>query len=451
MDSKALMLNHGSFGAVPRPVFDAQVESMLEMEANTFLWFLPTMGYRPQLNKARRELAEYVGARPSDLVFVENASAGINAVLRSLLSNFPRGSKVLCYSFAYMMVKNTLSYLSSREDFEIVEVVIDLPTTDYEIIRKTEEKFKEYEGQIKLAILDHISSSPAMILPIKQLVNLTHHYGSLAFVDGAHALGQVPININDLNPDFYTSNGHKWLLTSKAAAFLYVKSEHHSLIHPTVISNQYGNELDIQTRFEYTGTRDYSAFLSFSSALELRRQLTDKRVMEYNNKLCLEAANKMSEAWNTTRPIPDHMTASMINVRIPCNVLDAECYSWDDIEFYLWLFTKNIWVMGFKDRNGVRYLRLSCQIYNELSDYDYLKEAIDELGTISLTGHFLLTPVKPVLRYIGKFVNFSEYGDSESPLFSSQPSIFTPFLTVGLYLLSYYISFLRIFIRLLRC
>jgi len=198
----------------------------------------------------------------------------------------------LCYSFAYIMVKNTLSYLSVREDFEIVEVVIDLPTSVDEILRRTEEKFQEHAGQIKLAILDHISSSPAIILPIKQLVNMTQNYGSLAFVDGAHALGQVPINIKDINPDFYTSNGHKWLLTSKSAAFLYVKTDHHSLIHPTVISNQFGKEFDIQTRFEYTGTRDYSAFLSFLPALELRRQMTDEKVMEYNNNLCLEAAKK---------------------------------------------------------------------------------------------------------------------------------------------------------------
>jgi len=159
----------------------------------------------------------------------------------------------------------------------------------------------------------------------------------------------------------------------------------------------------------------------------------------------------MSESWNTTRPIPDHMTASMINVQIPCNILGTECYSWGDVEFYLWLFTKNIWAMGFKDRKGVRYLRLSCQIYNEMSDYDYLFDAINELGTISLTGHFLLTPVKPILRYFGKLVNFSEYGDSESALFSSYPSVVSPFVSFGLYLLSYYISFLSILIGLFRC
>jgi len=135
------------------------------------------------------------------------------------------------------------------------------------------------------------------------------------------------------------------------------------------------------------------------------------------------------------------MTASTINVRIPCNILGPECYSWGDIEFYLWLFMKNIWAMGFKDSNGVRYLRLSCQIYNEMSDYDYLKQAIDELGVLSHTTHFLLTPVKPILRTFGEFFNFSECGESESALFSPYPTFISPFVSFGLYLLSYYISF----------
>jgi len=168
--------------------------------------------------------------------------------------------------------------------------------------------------------------------------------------------------------------------------------------------------------------------------------------MSYNNNLCLDAAKKMSDSWNTTRPVPDHMTASTINVRIPCNTLDPECYTWNDVEFYLWLFTKNIWAMGFKDNNGVRYLRLSCQIYNEESDYDYLKEAIDELGVLSLTGHFILTPVKPVLRFFASFFDLKSL-ESDSALFSAYPSYYSPLIRFGLYLLSYYISMISFIIH----
>lgn len=139
--------------------------------------------------------------------------------------------------------------------------------------------------------------------------------GSLVLIDGAHAVGQVPLNLTDLNPDFYTSNGHKWLCSPKGSAFLYIKRTHHDVIHPTVISNQYGNVLyiivshfnllkgwDIVHQFEYTGTRDYSAFLTLLNALEFRKNLTDASVWSYNNGLCLNAAKMMSDAWKTERP-----------------------------------------------------------------------------------------------------------------------------------------------------
>jgi len=164
----------------------------------------------------------------------------------------------------------------------------------------------------------------------------------------------------------------------------------------------------------------------------------------------------MSDAWNTTRPIPDSMAASTINVRIPCNTDDPSCYTWDEVEFYLWLFVNNIWAMGFKDSNGVRYLRLSCQIYNEASDYEHLKRAIEELGVLSKVMHIVLTPVKPLIRMIGsswKNSNSSSYSDSESEtaLFSSYPTILSRMLSFAVYLLSNLISFLSFIVHVGRC
>jgi len=180
--------------------------------------------------------------------------------------------------------------------------------------------------------------------------------------------------------------------------------------------------------------------------------------MSYNNNMCLQAAKKLSDEWKTTRPVPDTMTASTINVRIPCNTDEPSCYTWNDVEFYLWLFVNNIWAMGFKDNKGVWYLRLSCQIYNEASDYERLKRAIDELGVLSKSMHFVLSPVKPVIRMIAASLwskpspssCWSE-SDSETELFASYPTVLSWLLSLAVYLLSYVISILSFIIHVGKC
>jgi selenocysteine lyase/cysteine desulfurase len=339
------------------------------------------MGYRLQLAEVRGLVADYVGAKAEDIVIVENASSGINAVLRSLFPYYLPGTKLLRLSLAYPMVQHTMSYIADMGKLDIIDVVIDIPTDEATIIKGVEEAFAKYgHGEIALAVFDHICSMPMVIMPIKKLIDIAHSHGSLVLVDGAHAIGQVPLNLTYLNPDFYTSNGHKWLCAPKGAAFLYVKKEHHSVIHPTVISNQYGNGWDLVHQFEYVGTRDYSAFLTLTEAIQFRKNLTDQVVWNYNNNLCLEAGKMMSAAWNTTRPFPDSMVASMINVRIPCNTKDPSkgCYTWNEPELYLWMIGHNVWSLVYPDQSGFLYVRLSCQIYNDMDDYVKLLKVISE-------------------------------------------------------------------------
>eukprot|EP01126_Amoeba_proteus_P046177 TRINITY_DN5204_c0_g1_i3.p1 TRINITY_DN5204_c0_g1~~TRINITY_DN5204_c0_g1_i3.p1 ORF type:complete len:360 (+),score=62.89 TRINITY_DN5204_c0_g1_i3:317-1396(+) len=356
---------------------------MKQMEANTFYWFLPVMGYRMYLSEAREKIAEYVGVDLRDIVIIDNASSGINAVLRSLMRILSPGAKILRLSIAYPMVQHTVSYIATEGNFQVVDVFVDFPTDAETILSEVEAEFeRQGPGSISVAVFSHISSMPAIILPIKELILLAHSYGAKVVVDGAHAVGQVPLNLTDLTPDFYTSNAHKWLCSPKSAAFLYVKREYHNLIHPTVISNQYGDGWDMIHEFEYVGTRDYSPYLTLIEALEWRKNITDDAIFTYNNNLCLTAGHFMAKAWNTTLPIPDSMTASLVNVQIPCNSLSdpTKCYTWLEPEIYLWLFSKNIWALVFPDTHGKYYVRLSCQIYNELDDYVRVMKAIDEFN-----------------------------------------------------------------------
>lgn len=147
-------------------------------------------------------------------------------------------------------------------------------------------KTLQQHEKIKLAIFDHISSFPSLILPVEKLIKMCREKGTLVMIDGAHSLGQIPLNLTRLDPDFYFGNGHKWLQSSKGSAFLYVRPNLQSLIHPTVISHWYKE--GFQQEFERTGTRDYSSYLTFIEAIQFRRWLKDERVMLHNNQLCTE-------------------------------------------------------------------------------------------------------------------------------------------------------------------
>eukprot|EP01127_Copromyxa_protea_P011169 TRINITY_DN2794_c0_g1_i1.p1 TRINITY_DN2794_c0_g1~~TRINITY_DN2794_c0_g1_i1.p1 ORF type:complete len:224 (-),score=38.82 TRINITY_DN2794_c0_g1_i1:831-1502(-) len=175
MDPTALVVNHGSYGGVPRVIFNAEVEWMKKMEENTFYWFLPVMGYRLHLLEAREEIAKYVGVATKDIVLVENASSGINAVLRSLFPLYPHGTKILRLSLAYPMVQHTMSYIAEMGKLEIVDVVVDIPTDEATILKKVREAFEEHgQNGIAFAVFDHIVSMPCAILPIKELIEIAH-------------------------------------------------------------------------------------------------------------------------------------------------------------------------------------------------------------------------------------------------------------------------------------
>jgi len=228
--------------------------------------------------------------------------------------------------------------------------------------------------QYRLAVFDHISSVPALILPVKKMVEICRKYNVESLVDGAHAVGQVHLDLSDMNPDYYTSNIHKWLLGPKGTAFLYVAKDKQISIHPTVITDSFTT--GFQNEFEYTGTRDYCAFLTIPAVLEWRKSLTDEAVWNWNNNLCTQASDYLTSLWNSSNPAPKSMFASLVNVAIPCNTMGPSCYTWDIGTLNTILKLQyEIWTVLY-EFEGKRYVRLSCQVFNELSDYKKLGDAI---------------------------------------------------------------------------
>jgi hypothetical protein len=202
-------LNHGSFGATPKCVTNRQIELMALQEAHPDRWFRKT--YYELIDKSRERLAAFVNSPLKDLVLVENASSAVNSVLRS--HPFQPGDAILRLNTAYSMVIDTVRWMSRTIGVDDVVVDLEFPiSSPQEILSAVEIKLKAFPN-VKLCVFSHISSMPTMIEPVKELTELCHRYGALVMIDGAHAPGQIPVDIQDINADFYLGNCHKWLFS----------------------------------------------------------------------------------------------------------------------------------------------------------------------------------------------------------------------------------------------
>lgn len=245
LDPGYLNLNHGSFGSTPRPVISAQQSYVEQCEARPDIWYRKE--YKTLLAEAREATAKLVGADPDNLVLLENASAAVNGIFRSL--SLEPGDIFIYFSTAYAMVKHTAGFLSLDRGIKIIEVPITLPigTAEESFVAPMRDALAalsdDEKARVRMVTLSHISSVPAFEEPVKELADVikASNPETLVLVDGAHALGQIPIDIGSLGDiDYYLSNAHKWLFTPKAAAFLWTRSDRIEEYRPqpTVISSE---------------------------------------------------------------------------------------------------------------------------------------------------------------------------------------------------------------------
>jgi len=352
-------LNHGSYGSVCKRSETREHSLNLQMESDPNTWFKSI--YSTKMNEVRNQLSGHVNGDEHNLVLVENASAGINAVLRSV--NLQRGDKVLYMNIAYPMVKNVLSYLEERIGIIPIMLTINFPvSTSADFLDPVSAALEEHGSSIKLACLDHISSFPTCVLPIKELISLCHQYSVPVMVDGAHVLGNIPLDLNDINPDYYISNANKWLYSPKGSAILWVRTELQVDIVPTVISSEFAANPTFVSRFEYTGTRNYNAMLAINEALAFRAELGEDAIIQYNRDLAWEGASRLKDMWNTELLAPREMNSALVNVRLPTDnatlALIVKSKMFSDYNTYINVST-------FKNQ---QWIRLSGQIYLELSD-----------------------------------------------------------------------------------
>jgi isopenicillin-N epimerase len=381
LDPKVIFLNHGSFGSCPRAVLEAQQEIRNRLERQPVQFFVRDL---EQLwDEARGVLADFVQAEVTNLAFISNATSGVNAVLRSL--RFAPGDELLVTNHEYNACRNALNFVAERSGAHIVEATVPfpLPSADTVVVAVLE----RVTERTRLALLDHVTSQTALVLPIERLVHELSARGVDTLVDGAHAPGMVPLDLRRMAPAYYTGNCHKWVCAPKGAAFLYVRPDRQETIRPLTISHGANSRRTDRTRFliefGWMGTGDPSAWLSVPTALRYLGGLVPggwPEIMEHNRALALAARRILCQSLRLPPPCPDEMIGSLASV----NLSDAAPMEPPKSPLYLDPLQDHL-----RDTHRIevpiipwpapphRLLRVSAQLYNSLPQYQQLADALN--------------------------------------------------------------------------
>ena len=368
LDPDIIFLNNGSFGATPRQVLDVQHEWQQRFERE------PVEFVRRHLHRELREaaatMAAFVGARGEDLVFVENATTGVNAVVRSILPHLKPGDELLTTSHVYNAVRQTLRYAADVSGCTYVEVPVPFPLGDAgEVV---EAVHSALTNRTRFALFDHVTSPTGTIFPIEELVCICKERGIWVMVDGAHAPGMLPLHLEALGADWYTGNFHKWLFAPKGCAFLWTTPERQKLTHPVVISHGY--QAGYLAEFDFTGTKDWSTYLSAPAGRAFYEQLGGESLYTYNRALALHAQSVLVRALDIEPPAPATMIAFLASVPLPVrepSIAAAERLS-------QWLFDKHRIEVPIMHWDGRLILRTASQVYNEEWEYEHLANIIEQ-------------------------------------------------------------------------
>jgi isopenicillin-N epimerase len=378
LDPDIIFLNHGSYGATPRVVLDAQTAYRSQMEREPVRFFGREL--EPLLDTARGELASFVGADPADIAFVTNATAGVNAVLRSL--DLDKHDDLLVTTHEYNASRNVLDYVAGLAGARVVVAEIPFPiASPADVVDRV---LSSVTTRTRLLLIDHVTSQTGLIFPVEQIVRELAARGIDTLIDGAHAPGLLPLDLHAIGAAYYTGNLHKWVCAPKGAAFLYVAPNKRASIRPASISHGANSQRTDRSRFhiefDWTGTFDPSAWLSVPEALRFGQRIVDgdwPEIMRRNRSLALRGRNILCDTLDVEIPAPPEMIGSMAAVPLPdANEPPAANRETDPLQDRL-LFEHRIEVPLMPwPRFPKRLIRISAQLYNEESDYLALADAL---------------------------------------------------------------------------
>lgn len=387
LDPAVAMLNHGSFGACPRAVLQRQRALRDQMEQEPVRFFTRQM--QPLLDESRQTLAGLVGVDPADLVFVRNATAGVNSVLRSL--RLEPDDEILVTDHGYNACYNAVDFVARRAEAKVVTASLPLPIQSAGQV--VESIVACVTDRTRLAVLDHITSPTGVVFPIAELVGELAKRRVDTLVDGAHGPGMVPLDLARIGAAYYAGNCHKWLCAPKGAAFLHVRPDRQPGVQPVVISHGFNTPRKgynrFQDAFDFNGTDDPTPWLCVAEAIRFLDGLIDgglEALMRRNRELALSGRRLLCGALGLVPCCSESMVGSLAALRLP-----------DDAEFPPALDTQTTPTAthplqtALLEQWGIevpvyhwpsapqRLLRISSQAYNSEAQHEYLAATLGRM------------------------------------------------------------------------
>jgi isopenicillin-N epimerase len=378
LDPEVTFLNHGSFGACPKPVFEKYQRWQLQLERQPVAFLDYYRGLSTWLGDARKALANVLQTSAENIVGLTNATVGLNVVAQSL--TLKPGDEILTTDHEYAALEKTWAYVARRTGAKIIVAKIPLPLTDEQSF--TSALLEKFTERTRVLFLSHITSATALVFPIENIVAEAKARGIWTVIDGAHTPGHIPLNLDALDADFYAGNCHKWMMAPKGSAFLYVRPELQSMINPLVISHGWtedAREPDAKGVFgntpfidglEMQGTRDPSAWLTVPDAIAFAQQHQWDKVAGQCKILVQETAKRVTKLTGfAALSSPEFCAPQMVSMPVPkCDpkALQAKLYREHKIELPCF------------DWQDHTIVRASAQGYNTQAHMDKLVHALAE-------------------------------------------------------------------------
>ncbi|HET9328020.1 MAG TPA: aminotransferase class V-fold PLP-dependent enzyme [Candidatus Eisenbacteria bacterium] len=376
LDPNVLYLNHGTVGVTPRRVLAAQqaIRDHIETRPSQFMLReltsitvgMPRLKDRPRMRVAADQVAEFVGARGGDLVFVDNATTGANAVVRSF--DWKPGDEALVTDLGYGGVVNAVRYATRERGASMRVVEMPYPPTPERVVEAIEAAIGP---RTRMVVTDHIASESALLLPVAEIASRCRARSVPLLVDGAHAPGAIALDIPAIGAEWYVANLHKWAFAPRSSGILWVEAERQGEVHPTVIS--WGLDRGFTDEFDLPGTRDPSCHLAAPEGIAFQRELGLEALRSYNHGLAWRGAHFLAERWGTRFEVPESMVGTMATIPLPdragrdseqaARLRDALLFE-DAIEVQVHAWRGRVWV------------RISGQVYNDEDDLARLAEAV---------------------------------------------------------------------------
>jgi isopenicillin-N epimerase len=384
LDPQVIFLNHGSFGACPVPVLEAQRELRERLERQPVQFMARDL--EGLLDGARESLAAFLGADPEGLAFVPNATHGVNTVLRSL--ELEPGDELLVTDHEYRASRNALDYVARRSGAQVVVAPVPFPIAGPEqVLDSLRERISP---RTRLLLVDHVTSPTGLVAPLAEIIAMLSERGVDTLVDGAHAPGMLELRLDELGAAYYTGNCHKWLCAPKGAAFLFVRPDRRSGVRPLAISHGATMPAAARSRFrlemDWTGTWDPTAYLSVPAAIEVMDSMLPggwSEARRRNRELCQEGRTIVCEALGVEAPAPDSMLGSLAAIALPADAGPAgEPDEALDVALQARLLAEHAIEVPVFSFGGRRVVRLSAQLYNVRAHYERLAAALPTILSV---------------------------------------------------------------------